>query len=112
MELQVETYLKDQWQVVKVSGEVDSKTVGDLRDFLDQEVKGQTPIALDLSGVSFMSSAGLRTLLTLYRQTEAHKVPLALVALQRQVADTMKVTGFFKYFTVYESISDLPQTSQ
>ena len=51
------------WQVIEVKGQVDSKTVSDLRDYLDQNIIGDLPIALNLTEVPFMSSAGLRTLL-------------------------------------------------
>ena len=58
------------WQVIEVKGQVDSKTVGDLRDYLDENIQGDLPVALELSEVPFMSSAGLRTMLTLYRKTQ------------------------------------------
>jgi anti-sigma B factor antagonist len=58
-----------------------------------------------------MSSAGLRTLLTVYRQTQSSGVLLALIGLRPEIADTMKVTGFYQYFTVYEKTVDLPVTA-
>lgn len=108
MALEISSSTNGGWQIIQVVGQVDSKTVGDLRDFLDGEVKGGAPVALELTGVPFMSSAGLRTLLTLYRQTQSLGVSLALVGLKDEIADTMKVTGFYQYFTVYPAIADLP----
>ena len=88
------------WQVIKVSGQVDSKTVGDLRDFIDNELAQGQPVALELTEVPFMSSAGLRTLLTLQRNTMDMGVDLALVGVAEEIADTMKVTGFYQFFTI------------
>ena len=51
------------WHAIHVDGQVDSKTVGTLRDYIDNGVTGSLPVALDLTAVPFMSSAGLRTLL-------------------------------------------------
>jgi anti-sigma B factor antagonist len=96
------------WQVIKVSGQVDSKTVGDLRDFIDNELAQGQPVALELTEVPFMSSAGLRTLLTLQRKTMDMGVDLALVGVAEEIADTMKVTGFYQFFTIYESLDSIP----
>jgi anti-sigma B factor antagonist len=96
------------WQVIKVSGQVDSKTVGDLRDFIDNELAQGQPVALELTEVPFMSSAGLRTLLTLQRKTMDMGVDLALVGVAEEIADTMKVTGFYQFFTIYSSLDSIP----
>lgn len=108
MALDLSTSAHDSWKVIHVGGQVDSKTVSSLRDYLDSEVQGGSPIALDLTHVPFMSSAGLRTLLTLHRMTRGLGLPLALVGLSPQIIDTMKITGFYQYFTVYSSLADLP----
>jgi anti-sigma B factor antagonist len=96
------------WQVIHVVGQVDSKTVTSLRDYIDAELKEGLPVALDLTGVPFMSSAGLRTLLTLHRRTQEMGVALALVGISNDIADTMKVTGFYDYFTIYSDLVSLP----
>lgn len=106
MQVQLETH--GNWQVIKVIGQIDSKTVSDLRDFIDVELKQGHPVALELTGVPFMSSAGLRTLLTLQRKTQEMGVDLALVGVADVIADTMKVTGFYQFFTIYESLSEIP----
>ena len=108
MALDIVSSTENGWQIIKVVGQVDSKSVGDLRDYLDAEVKGSAPVALEITEVPFMSSAGLRTLLTLYRQTQGLGVALALVGMKDEIADTMKVTGFYQYFTVYPTMADLP----
>jgi len=97
------------WQAIQVVGQVDSKTVGELRDYIDKELEEGKPVALDLQGVPFMSSAGLRTLLILNRRTQEMKVSLALVGIASEIADTMKVTGFYEYFTIYSTLSLLPE---
>ena len=68
MNVQSETFKN--WQVIKVSGQIDSKTVIKLRDFIDSELKADQPVALELTDVPFMSSAGLRTLLTLQSENK------------------------------------------
>lgn len=100
------------WQVIEVKGQVDSKTVSDLRDYLDQNIIGDLPIALDLTEVPFMSSAGLRTLLTLNRKTQDMNIKLCLVGVIEEISETMKVTGFLQYFTMQPNIADLSEESK
>ena len=106
--MQVEQELINNWQIIKVTGEIDSKTVGILRTFIDEKLIGDKSVALDLMNVPFMSSAGLRTLLTLQRSTSKMKVDLALIGVASEIQDTMKVTGFLQYFKIYDSIEALP----
>jgi anti-sigma B factor antagonist len=111
MSLQITSSLERGWQIITVRGQVDSKTVNELRDYLEREFTSAQPLGLDLTEVPFMSSAGLRTLLTVYRQTQSSGVLLALIGLRPEIADTMKVTGFYQYFTVYAKTVDLPVTA-
>jgi anti-sigma B factor antagonist len=108
MALELSSEITNNWKVIRVVGQVDSKSSNELRDYLQAEVNGAHSVALELSDVPFMSSAGLRTLLTLYRQTQSLGVPLALVALQAPIVDTMKITGFYQHFSVYASLEELP----
>jgi anti-sigma B factor antagonist len=109
MDVQLESC--DNWQVIRVKGQIDSKTVGELRDFIDSELKQGLPVALELTDVPFMSSAGLRTLLTLQRKTSDMGVDLALIGVASEIADTMKVTGFYQFFTIYDALKDLPASA-
>jgi len=106
--MEVQQELLGNWQVIRVIGEIDSKTVTTLRDFIDDKLVNDKAVALDLNKVPFMSSAGLRTLLTLQRKTSSMKVDLALIGVAEEIQDTMKVTGFLQYFKLYESIESLP----
>ena len=109
MDVQLESC--DNWQVIRVKGQIDSKTVGELRDSIDSELKQGLPVALELTDVPFMSSAGLRTLLTLQRKTSDMGVDLALIGVASEIADTMKVTGFYQFFTIYDALKDLPASA-
>ncbi len=100
------------WQIIEVTGQVDSKTIGDLRDYLDENIKGDLPVALELSEVPFMSSAGLRTILILFRKTQDMNVKLCLVGLNEEIAETMKVTGFYQYFRNYSNIAEIPEENK
>ena len=106
--MEIKQELINNWQIIKVTGEIDSKTVSTLRNFIDEKLIEDKAVALDLTNVPFMSSAGLRTLLTLQRSTSKMNVDLALIGVASEIQDTMKVTGFLQYFKIYDSIEALP----
>jgi anti-anti-sigma regulatory factor len=35
-------------------------------------------------------------------------ISLAIIGLKSEIADTMKVTGFYQYFTIYSDLQSLP----
>jgi anti-sigma B factor antagonist len=67
-------------------------------------------ILLDMTQVPYMSSAGLRMLLSLYRQVAAKDGQLVLVGLVEQIKDTMSITGFLDFFTTCDTLESGLQT--
>ena len=68
------------------------------------EVTGKDKMILDLSGVSFLSSAGLRVLLMLFRQLKQQDGRLLLVNTPAEIQDIMSMTGFINFFDLYDSM--------
>ena len=57
-----------------------------------------------MTGVAYMSSAGLRMLLSLYRNISGNQGRIVLVGLSVELQDTMSMTGFLGYFTLADSV--------
>jgi anti-sigma B factor antagonist len=90
--------------VVKVAGEIDAVSAAIVQQkILPLAVPG-CKIVLDMSKVVYMSSAGLRMLLSVYRQISTNKGKVVLVGLSDELKDTMSMTGFLGYFTVVDSL--------
>lgn len=87
-----------------VVGSVDSKTAGAFQAAVMTEVTGKDKMILDLSGVSFLSSAGLRVLLMLFRQLKQQDGRLLLVNTPAEIQDIMSMTGFINFFDLYDSM--------
>ena len=51
-----------------------------------------------------MSSAGLRMLLQLHRQTSSTGGRIILAGLSEELVDTMSATGFLASFSTYETV--------
>ncbi|MCX6081313.1 MAG: anti-sigma factor antagonist [Chloroflexi bacterium] len=96
--------------VIRVIGEIDATNAAIVQQkVLPLSVPG-CQILLVLADVVYMSSAGLRMLLSLYRQTSAKQGKIVLVGLSDELKDTMAMTGFLGYFTVQDTVENGMQT--
>lgn len=92
--------------VIEMAGELDSVSAPDVQEKIVPLVDEGCKILLDMSAVTYMSSAGLRILLMLYRQIREHVGDVVLAGLGDEVRDVMAITGFLDFFDVAEDRSD------
>ena len=90
--------------VIEITGDIDAKTTPEIQEKVLSVVEPDSKIILDLSRVNYMSSAGLRMLLLLYRTATAREGNLVLVGLKEEIKDTMSVTGFLNFFTICDNV--------
>lgn len=91
---------------VAVTGELNSRTAPDFQDKLLPLAQPGCRMLIDMSNVSYMSSAGLRILLLLYRQIDASEGKVVLTGLIEMVRDTMAITGFLDFFEDYKTFDE------
>jgi anti-sigma B factor antagonist len=103
--MEVEIQEKDAIVVFSLSGEVDGSTAPLAQEQILPFIKENCRLLLNLHKVEFMSSAGLRMLISLQRRV-AGKGRLILVELPEHISNTMKVTGFLKLFSICNSQSE------
>jgi len=91
--------------LVKVAGRIDSATTPDLKEVLDSITgAGQHKIVLNLSEVSFLSSAGLRQLLDTQKQCQSLKRgDLVLAEAPQKLKDVLDLAGLTPLFKLYET---------
>ncbi|AFY57203.1 anti-anti-sigma factor [Rivularia sp. PCC 7116] len=82
---------------------VDSRTVPDIQQEIFPLIESSNQLIIDLSQVSYMSSAGLRMLLSSYRKVTAKDGKIVVVGLSEQIKDTMSITGFLDFFECSEN---------
>jgi len=102
--MQIAKYMRGSVTVVELDGELDSVTAPASREELAQLAGSGGPVLLDLSRMSYMSSAGLRVLLLVYRQAREAGAALALAGLPPMIREVMAATGFLDFFTVADSV--------
>ncbi|MDX2272343.1 MAG: anti-sigma factor antagonist [Cyanobacteriota bacterium] len=102
MDVRVKTV--DQVTLVELEGEIDGKTAPMAQEKIVPLTQAGGKMLLDMTHVTYMSSAGLRVLLLLYRQMTSNNGQIALVGLSEDIKDTMSVTGFLKFFTISDTV--------
>ena len=93
-------------KILELRGELDTNTSREVQIQILSVVESRGRVILDLSGVSYMSSAGLRVLLSLYRHTSNQDGVLVLVGVAEEIRDTMEITGFWEFFTACASMDE------
>jgi anti-sigma B factor antagonist len=92
-------------EVACIEGEIDGKTAAQAQAELLPAIERTARLVIELSQLTYMSSAGLRMLLLLYRQAKARSGQIVLVGVKAEIRDTMAMTGFLKFFAEAESVT-------
>jgi anti-sigma B factor antagonist len=85
--------------IVELAGDVDGSTASTIQAQVLALAEPGAKLLMDMSQVPYMSSAGLRMLLSVYRQVTAKEGKVVLVGLSEEIQDTMSITGFLDFFT-------------
>ena len=102
MDIQIKTL--EQVTVVELSGDIDGRSAPEAQQQILPLIQSGTKILLDMGGVEYMSSAGLRMLLLTYRQISSNDGHVVLVGLSEDIKDTMSATGFLRFFDTYDTV--------
>lgn len=92
--------------LVEPVGDIDGKTAPDFQEQLLAQVRPAARIVLSLARVPFMSSAGLRSMLLIYREAKARDARLVLAEVNKDIRNSMSATGFLSFFVVRDSVPD------
>lgn len=103
--MQVESRQSDQAVVITVTGRLDTTTASDFETNCFELIssKAHNGIVIDLQALEYMSSAGLRSILSLGKRVKAQGKGLVFCSLQGMVKEVFDVSGFTSIFSVYES---------
>jgi anti-anti-sigma factor len=87
--------------VLTVTGEIDSNTFSQLIEYADQQLAaGHTRLVLDLSGVNYISSAGLVALQTIVGRAAAYNGKAIVCGVNAPVMKVLKLAGFDQFLGV------------
>lgn len=107
MNLKIETRQADGVTIVSCTGRiVFGEEATALRDNLKRILNSSRQIVLNLSGVSYIDSGGLGTLVGVYSSARSAGADIKLTGLGQRIRDVLQIT---KLVTVFEAYDNEPQ---
>lgn len=105
--MQIDTATTDGITVLTVSGRMDATTVNDFSETCQKFLaEGAKKFAIDLGGLEYISSAGLRGILMLEKSSKKNGSSLAFCSMQSMVADMFKLSGFTSILHVFPTLEE------
>ena len=96
--------------VLHVAGRLDQDTCeafrADLAAHVETSARDGGAVVLDLSGLEYVSSAGLRCFMLASRQAKAQHGRIHVAALQPMVAEIFEISHFNLVFQVFPAVPD------
>ena len=104
MQLRISTRTIDGVLIVDCNGRiVFGEESANLRDTVKKLITDNKHIVLNLSGVSYIDSGGLGTLVALYTSAQNNGGKIKLASLTPRVGDLLQVTKLVTIFEVYDN---------
>jgi len=107
MSFHIKDRAKDNIAIIMVEGEIDMFSSPNLRDklvpYFEKKMKG---IIVDLSGVSFMDSSGIATLVEGLQWSRKENKPFVLTGVGTNVMNALLLTKLNKVFTIETQMDD------
>lgn len=91
--------------VIEPSGRIDSMTAKEFEQQIGAPlVSGSGRLVIDLSGLQYISSAGLRVFLTAAKQCKTAGGALTLCSANDGVREVFEISGFSSLFGLHDSV--------
>lgn len=88
---------------IKLIGNLDGISSNDVTEQILNQIDQNKNIVIDMSACPYVSSAGLRTLLTIGKSVKMKNGHMNIVNLVEEVREIMDMTGFGKIFKGFEN---------
>lgn len=93
--------------VISLAGSFDALTADEARQAIGMQIEaGQQLIVLDLGGVDFMSSAGVRVILEMLKSIRQMGGDLRIAAARTGVEQTLEISGLVRVLKTYPSVPE------
>ena len=97
--MKIEKKLKEKNLVIALEGRLDTTTAPQLEEELKNSLDGVKELTFDLSALEYISSAGLRVLLTAFK-TMRNKGKMKVTNANELVKEVFEVTGFSDFLPI------------
>jgi len=95
--------------VIGLKGRLDAVTSPELEQRLGEIIEeGNLNIVLNLTGLEYVSSAGLRIFLVATKKIKVLKGELCLAGLSGNIKEVIEISGFPSIMPCYDTMEELP----
>jgi anti-anti-sigma factor len=92
-------------QVIVLEGRIDTQGSADVEKVLHAAVEnGKHKMVLDMTAVTYISSAALRILADVLTKNKKAGGDLKLVGLNPKILRIFRIIGFDKYFSIFDTV--------
>ena len=103
--MEISTLAEEDIVIISASGRIDSLTYELLLAALSDQIHaGAKSLVVDLGGVEYTSSAGLRAILIAQQEARRAGGDLRLAAVQPNVLKVLKLSGFTSIFKIFDTV--------
>ncbi len=92
--------------IVGVSGDIDLESSPEARRVLLAEVDKGSPVLVDMSGVSYIDSSGVASLVESLQMARAKGGDFALAAVSESALRVLQLARLDKVFAIHDTIED------
>ena len=105
--MEVRTERRNATLVAEVEGRIDGIAASELEDAMKSAISDEdTAVIVDLEGVSYISSAGLRAILLVAKDLWKRDAKFALCSLSEPIAEIFQISGFDQIISTHSSQAD------
>jgi len=105
--MQIKRTKVENYAVISLTGDMDAYDAEAFDGVVNEVINsGDRDVIVDFSGLKYISSSGLRALITLRKQVLKKGGKLGLVSLSDKVLEVFKVSKLLGIFDVYNSMED------
>lgn len=96
------------WKIFSVIGRLDTVTAPEAEKAIAAVLNENDKVALDMTAMDYISSAGLRVLLRNAKQAKRSKKNFVLFGASGMIKEVLEASGMDMLVKIYETQEDLP----
>ena len=102
--MEIKTRVEKSAAVISIKGKMDTVTAPELERCLSELIdKGENILILNMADLDYISSAGLRVILSEAKKLKAKQGDILLVDLKGAVKEIFEIAGFSTIFKIFET---------
>jgi len=98
---------QDDYRIIRVMGRMDPETAPEFEKIISSELsKGFKKLIIDLGGLTYISSLGLRSVLSSAMMVRANEAGISFCSAKGMVARVLSVAGFESLFKIHPDLEE------